>query len=170
MEYQMRKVPANAYGVRVHGWTNKINNVPVINVSDFDFINMYILDDVDRGDDVQGAGSARAVQHESCCNNMYHLFSNVVDDCNVHSVRMQAGQRPDDFTQYIAQELAKYTPRDLVIFYYHGKAGGKGDNYTWFVPHRKDLVTVVRQLTDIAAGNSEGLDPDVSTPMTLSAR
>lgn len=140
MAYVMRKVPANAYGFRLPLWMNQLNNMPATNVSDFDSINVYILDDVIRGQGVQGAGSARAVQHESCCNDIHHLFSNVIDDCNVHSVRMRVGQRPDDFKQYIAGELAKYTPHDLVIFYYHGKAGKKGDEYTWYVPRRGDMV------------------------------
>ena len=170
MDYQMRKVPTNAYGFRVPKWMNQLNNMPGTNVSDFHSIHVYIIDDVDRGEGVGGAGSRRAVQHESCCNDIYHLFSSVLDDCSVHSVRMRAGQRADDFTQYIAKELSKYTPRDLVIFYYHGKAGEKQGNYTWFVPRRDDLVSMVCPLTDIVAGDSEGLDPDVSTPMTSSAK
>lgn len=142
MAYRMVKIPANAYGFRVPSWMNQLNNLPATKVSDFATINVYLLDDVIRGQGVQGAGSARAVQHESYCNNLFDLFSNVFDGCTVHSVRMQAGQRQDNFTKYIAGELEKYTPDDLVIFYYHGKAGRKGDEYTWFVSPREDLISI----------------------------
>jgi hypothetical protein len=111
---------------------NQLNNMPGINVSDFDTIALYILDDVARGPGVvQGTGSDGAVQHESCCNAIHNLFSNVFTDCTVRSIRMQAGQREEDFTQRIAGELEQYTARDLVAFYYHGKAGDKDDDYTW---------------------------------------
>jgi hypothetical protein len=138
MAYRMGKVPVNAYGFRVPAWMNQLNNMPEANCSDFNTINVYILDDVLRGPGVHvGAGSLRAVQHESCCNDFYDVVTNVIDDCNVHSVRMQTGQRRSDFTQYVAGELAKYSSRDLVIFYYHGKAGWKGDNYTWSFSQKK---------------------------------
>jgi hypothetical protein len=125
------EVPADAYGYRAPEWTNQMKNMPAANMADFDTVNVYILDDVVRGQGNQGAGSAGAVQHESCCNAIYDMFSNVFDDCKVHSVRLQAGQREEDFTQYDAGELEKYTSRDLVIIYYHGKAGETGDDYTW---------------------------------------
>jgi hypothetical protein len=118
--------------LRVQGWTNQLNNMPGINISDFDKIAMYELDDVARGPTVlQGIGSQGAIQHERCCNNMHDVFRNIFTGCTVHSLRMQPGQSRDDFTRRIAAELEKYTARDLVIFYYHGKAGEKEDEYTW---------------------------------------
>jgi hypothetical protein len=126
------QVPANASGYRAPGWTNKVTNMPTRNISDWDSKHVYLIDDVVRGQGVvQGIGSTGAVQHERCCNLMYELCSNFLTGCTVHSLRMQAGDREEHFTQKIAVELEKYTARDLIIFYYHGKAGDKKDEYTW---------------------------------------
>ena len=126
------KVPADAYGYRAPEWTNQIKNMPEANCSDYDKFDLWIVDDVARGPNVQsGAGSPGSVQHESLCNSIHSLFSNVFTDCTVHSLRMQAGAREEDFTQRIAAILEGYTSHDLVAFYYHGKAGETGDDYTW---------------------------------------
>ena len=127
------KVPANTYGFRVPGWMNNLNNMPEINITDFVSVNAYLVDDVDRGQGVvQDTGSAGAVEHERRCNAIHDLFSNVFTDCTVHSLRTRECPGKEQFKQKIAVELAKYTARDLVIFYFHGKAGGKDDEYTWY--------------------------------------
>lgn len=126
------KVPADAYGYRAPGSTNQIKNMPEAHCSDWRKFHVYMVDDVERGPDVQGgAGSPGAVQHERVCNDFYDVFSNVFTDCTVHSLRMQPGEREADFTQRIDTILEQYTSQDLVVFYYHGKAGGTGDDYTW---------------------------------------
>jgi hypothetical protein len=126
------EVPADAYGYRAPGWPNQMENMPEANCSDYDKCDLWILDDVLRGPNVQGgAGSPGSVQHESLCNDVHDLFSRVFTDCTVHSLRMQPGQKEEDFSQRIAAILEQYTSRDLVIFYYQGKAGEKGEDYTW---------------------------------------
>jgi hypothetical protein len=127
------QVPVDAIGYRARGWMNQIKNMPEDNTSDFDSFHMYIIDDVARGPGIEGGGSAGMVQHEALCNAVNDLFRNVVDGCDVHSVRMEAGQREEDFVQYFATELEQYTSRDLVGIYYHGKAGMKDEDYTWYV-------------------------------------
>lgn len=108
-----------------------MKNMPEDNCSDYETFTLYLIDDVARGPGVQGGGSAGSVQHESMCNDVYDLFNNVFADCKVSSVRFQPGQREEDFTQYFAGELEQKTSRDLVAFYYHGKAGLKEEEYTW---------------------------------------
>ena len=126
------QVPADAYGYRAPEWTNQIKNMPEVNCSDYERFDLWIVDDVERGPNVQGgAGSPGAVHHQSLCNSVHELFSNVFTDCTVHSLRMQPGQREEDFKQRIDTILEQYTSRDLVAFYYHGKAGETGDDYTW---------------------------------------
>lgn len=126
------QVRVNATGYRAPKWPNQVKNMPEENCSDYETFHLWIIDDVDRGPHVQGgAGSPGSVHHESVCNDVHDVFSNIFTDCTVHSLRMQPGQKEEDFTQRIAAILEQYTSRDLVAFYYHGKAGETGDDYTW---------------------------------------
>ena len=124
------QVPIDAYGYRVKGWTNQMRNMPPSSVSDYNNFNLYIIDDVQPG--TEGAGSASRVHHACCCREIEDIFTNVLTDCTVHSVRMGAGQKRADFFNYFAQELQQYGPDDLVAFYFHGKTGGNRKKYTWW--------------------------------------
>jgi hypothetical protein len=123
-------VPAGTKGLRVKGWENKIKNMPEEATSDYTTLNVYILDDIDLGANAGAQGNAAQLRHAQWCNNMRDAFDDTVADCNVKSIRMQNGQRSKHLLQHIEDILSTKTEDDLVVFCFHGTAGGDGNGYT----------------------------------------
>ena len=121
--------PAGVKGLRVKGWENKIKNMPEEATSDFATVNVYILDDIDpaAGDGAQG--NAAQMRHAQWCTNMRDTFNATVENCRVKSIRMQNGQHSRHLLQRIEEELRNKNEDDLVVFCFHGTAGGDGVGY-----------------------------------------
>jgi hypothetical protein len=134
-------VPAGVKGLRVPGWMNQIKNMPEEQTSDYTTLNVYILDDVDPAA-VDGAqGNATQMRHAQWCNNMRDAFNDTVADCRVKSIRMQTGQHSRHLLQHIEEELSSKTEDDLVVFCFHGTAGGDGVGYNLWVSS-EDLTEI----------------------------
>ena len=120
-------VPGGVKGLRITGWENKINNMPEEYTSNYAKVTVYILDDPG----VVGAQStATQLRHAQSCNNMRLAWVNTVERCTVHSITMQNGQRSKHLLAKIEQELQDKNEDDLVVFCFHGSAGGDGTGYT----------------------------------------
>ena len=117
-------------GLRIKGWENKIKNMPEEATSDFATVCVYILDDIDPGVGAGSQANAAQLKHAQFCNNMRDTFTDTVADCTVKSIRMQNGQRSGHLLGLIEAELQNKSKDDLVVFCFHGTAGGDGDDYT----------------------------------------
>jgi hypothetical protein len=116
-------------GSRGPGWMNQIKNMPEKQTSDYATLNVYILDDIDPAAGDAAQGNAAQMRHAQWCTNMRDTFNDTVADCRVHSVRMQNGQHSRHLLQHIEEELRNKTKDDLVVFCFHGTAGGDGVGY-----------------------------------------
>jgi ribosomal protein L28 len=123
-------VPAGTKGLRIKGWENKLKNMPEEATSNYATITVCILDGVDPGANAGAQGNATQLRHEQWCNNMHDTWNDTVADCTVKSIRMQNGQRSRHFLQRIEEIMSTKTEDDLVVFCYHGSAGGDGAGYT----------------------------------------
>jgi hypothetical protein len=122
-------VPSGVKGLRIKGWENKIKNMPEDKTSDYATLSVYILDDVDPDADAGAQGNAAQMRHAQWCNNMRDTFNDTVDEATVKGIRMQNGQRSKHLLQRIEVELRDKAEDDLVVFCFHGSAGGDGSAY-----------------------------------------
>lgn len=121
--------------VRIARQLKRTSLMPDSEVTTYRSHNVYIIDDKDRS---AGAPESRrdAFQqtHEDNCDQIHNLFTVYFGgNCQVRSVRFHTHRGPDQLTRYFQNEFRerKYTSEDLVIIYYHGKAGGNGKEYAW---------------------------------------
>lgn len=95
--------------------------------------HVYILDDVDpNAEQEEIMGRPLIDVHTSKCGYVRDLFERH-SDYQVHSVRFPEGATRKQFWDYWERELRSKQPEDLVIIYFHGKAGNEETNYTWSV-------------------------------------
>jgi hypothetical protein len=121
--------PPGARGLRNKGWTNTVQNMPEEKTSDYATLDMYILDDIDPEANDAHQGNAAQLSHAQFCNNVRDVFSNILYDFTVHSVRRPHGETSKRFLKFIAAQLRNKTADSLVVFCYQGKAGGDGTDY-----------------------------------------
>ena len=116
-------------GLRFPGWKNEIKNMPEGKTSDYATKTILILDDVDPEADDAHQGNAAQLKHAQFCNNIRDVFSNILYDFTVHSVRRSQSETSKQFLKFIATQVRNKTKDDLVVFCYQRKAGGDGTDY-----------------------------------------
>ena len=95
----------------------------------------YTVDDVDpdeHGRDDRLAsrlGQAKSYnEHRSKCD-LVRSFADKLTNCEFKSVRFPQGTSRKGFSEYWKQELSGKGAGDLIIIYYHGRAGGNGEDF-----------------------------------------
>ena len=95
--------------------------------------HVYIVDDVDENAEVRTiVGQAKRESHSYKCELIRVLFREH-SQYQVHSVRFPKGAKGKDVEAYWRGELQTKTRDDLLIVFFHGKAGGQDDEYKWSV-------------------------------------
>ena len=100
----------------------------------------YILDSKDPNEDrdnelaqlVGNGDQTKLSEHSINCGLMRSLFEKGLD-CEVQNVSFPKKSRKGDFLSYWDEQLADKDESSLIIIYYHGNAGGNGENYEWSV-------------------------------------
>ena len=98
---------------------------------------IYIVDDKnpdeESRDDRMAARLCRGKtfnEHDSKCDLMRSFFK-ACTDYEVKGVYFPSGSTLSEFSTYWGNELSTKGAGDLVVIYYHGRAGGNGEDYTW---------------------------------------
>lgn len=86
---------------------------------------LIIIDDVDEN---QGQNN----EHARKCDLVRNFFQQCTN-YEVHSVRLPPNSTIHDWNIFWDNELAGKGQGDLIIPYYHGKAGGNGRDWSWYV-------------------------------------
>ena len=87
----------------------------------------YILDSRPIG----GTASTFETVHDQKNKSMEQLFREYTD-YEVHNVTFRAGSKPEAVLKWFADELEeRRKKKEIAIFYFHGGAGGNGEDYTW---------------------------------------
>lgn len=98
---------------------------------------VYIIDDRDplanerSGRLASRLGKGKSYdEHSRKCEQISDWFG-MITDYEVKSVKFPAKSKPAQFFAYWDSELKNVSAGHLIIIYYHGKAGGNGEDYTW---------------------------------------
>jgi hypothetical protein len=95
--------------------------------------HVYIVDDVDPDAPVKTImGKEKVDSHTYKCDLIRELFTKH-SNFEVHSVRFRKGAKGKDAETYWQRELQSKTRDDLLIIFFHGKAGGEDEEYKWSV-------------------------------------
>ena len=94
--------------------------------------HVYIMDDIDPNAPAKKVlGRQKLDSHTFKCDTIRELF-NQFSDCEVHSVRFEARSKAKDVLLWWRNEIRNKSRSDLLIIFYHGRAGGEDSDYTWW--------------------------------------
>ncbi|KAK5166330.1 uncharacterized protein LTR77_008591 [Saxophila tyrrhenica] len=98
---------------------------------------VYIVDDVEpnggsvANDDISDiCGEITLTEHAKKCGWVRRFFEGMTD-YKVKGINLPKGSRPAAFFRYWKSELEGKGANDLIIVYYHGRAGNNGIDYSW---------------------------------------
>ena len=100
--------------------------------------HLYIVDYCD-ADDAESTRSRigrslgtkkKTTDHETNCENIKTIFQNHTD-YKVHDVKFPKQTSEESVYKFFENEVKKLTSDELMIVYFHGKAGYGGPEYAW---------------------------------------
>ena len=80
--------------------------------------------------------------HKRACHTMEITFREI-SDFGIEKIHLPQNANEADFLEAIDEILEGKTERDLLIFHYHGSAGGVEHNYKWSVPHLPNRMKTI---------------------------
>ncbi|KAK3721448.1 hypothetical protein LTR37_003003 [Vermiconidia calcicola] len=123
--------------------------------SSFNSGTFYIIDDVEPRHLSQEDCDTEPDQHRSNCERIRKLFKDF-SNYRIKSVTFSEDSGPADFW---TTELKRKDRNDLVIIYYHGRAGNCGKRYSW----------VAKEVRGMGRGDDENMETTGMEPKTADA-
>ncbi|KAF2764351.1 hypothetical protein EJ03DRAFT_331918 [Teratosphaeria nubilosa] len=89
---------------------------------------LYIIDD--RNMDDADIDDPQAAKHQADCNRMRYFF-NRHTDWEIDSVHLSAAVSPQEYLDYMREEIATWTEGEMIVIYFEGSAGNAQEEYSW---------------------------------------
>ena len=113
--------------------------------------HVYIMDDPGpNAPQTEVMGMSRPSAHSFKCDAVRNLFTKY-SDFEVHEVAFKSGKKGKDVFKYWENELKSKTNKDLLIIFFHGTAGERGEDYKWYTRNHEADRCMLTCLQDIQA-------------------